>query len=78
MQNILDTYKMRAREFISKHVEINEHDWQEFSKIMEYIELPKNRYLTQNGEVENYLYYLAEGVIRIFVRNHQQEYTFTF
>lgn len=78
MEGILDNYKNRARKFILQHVKINDHDWQEFSKILEYKEFSKNSFLTKNGEVENYLYFLIEGAVRLFNKFENHEYTLRF
>lgn len=44
----------------------SEEDWEEFFKLWKTVKIPKRRVLTRQGEIEPYLYFVIEGVQRIY------------
>ncbi|RLD74102.1 MAG: Crp/Fnr family transcriptional regulator [Bacteroidetes bacterium] len=71
-------YKAQIRGFISSIVPFSDKDWALFDKRLVYKEFEKNEILLRAGEVENYMYFLVEGVTRIFQFQNDIEYTLRF
>ena len=71
-------YKEKLRHFINHIVPISELDWSLFDKRLSYKEYKKNDTLSHTGEVENYMYFLVEGVTRLSHMRNGVEYTLRF
>lgn len=71
-------YLEQIRAFINSIVPITDHDWCLFEKRLACKEYSKNELLLQTGEVESYIYFMVEGVTRIFHFNDEVEYTLRF
>jgi len=71
-------YKEQIRGFISSIVPFSDKDWSLFNKNLIYKEFGKNEILLRAGEVENFMYFLVEGVTRIFQYKNNIEYTLRF
>jgi len=71
-------YIAQVRGFISSIVPFSDKDWSLFDKRLVYKEFEKNEILLRTGEVENYMYFLVEGVTRIFQYKNDIEYTLRF
>jgi len=71
-------YKEQIRGFLSSIVPFSDKDWFLFSKRLVYKEFEKNEIILRAGEVENFMYFLVEGVSRIFQYNNYIEYTLRF
>jgi len=72
------SYKKQLHAFINNLVNINKADWEIFNKHLHFKEYDKNEVLQRAGETENYMYFLVEGVTRIFHINDNIEYTLRF
>jgi CRP-like cAMP-binding protein len=71
-------YKTQIRGFISSIVPFSDKDWALFDKRLNYKEFDKSELLLRAGEIENYLYFLVDGVTRIFQYKNDIEYTLRF
>jgi len=68
----------RIRGFIHAITPISDMDWDLFLKRLHYKEFSKNELLLRAGEVENYMYFMVEGITRIFQQKNDVEYTLRF
>lgn len=71
-------YKDQLQAYINQIVPITDLDWTLFEKRLHFKEYDKNELLSENGEVENYMYFLVEGVTRICHFKNDIEYTLRF
>lgn len=71
-------YKQQLRGFINYVVPITENDWELFDKRLFLKEFEKGELLIRAGETENFMYFLMEGVTRIFHYSDNIEYTLRF
>ena len=71
-------YKVQIREFLRSIVPFSDNDWTLFDKRLVYKEFNKNELFVRAGDVENYLYFLVDGVTRIFQFKNDMEYTLRF
>ncbi len=68
-------YKGQLRDYINHIVPITQLDWSLFDKRLYYKEYSKNSILSETDEVENYMYFLVEGVTRICHFKNESDYT---
>ncbi len=71
-------YKDQLRAYINHIVPITAFDWELFDQRLHYKEYNKNDLLSETGEVENYIYFIVEGVTRICHYKNGVEYTLRF
>ena len=71
-------YKNQLHAFINNLVVISKADWELFNEHLYFKEYDKNEVLLRAGETENFMYFLVEGVTRIFHFNDNIEYTLRF
>jgi CRP-like cAMP-binding protein len=71
-------YKAQIRGFLNSVVPFSDKDWSLFNKSLTYKEFEKNEIILRAGEVENFMYFLVDGVSRIFQYNNDMEYTLRF
>jgi len=71
-------YKKQIRGFLSSIVPYSDNDWELFNKHLVYKVFAKNELLLRAGEVENFMYFLVDGVTRIFQYKNDIEYTLRF
>ena len=71
-------YKEQIRGFLSSIVPFSDNDWVLFNERLTYKEFEKNELLLRAGEVENFMYFLVNGVTRIFQNKNDIEYTLRF
>jgi len=71
-------YKAQIRGFLNSIVPFPDNDWALFNKRLTYKEFEKNELLLRAGEVENFMYFLVDGVTRIFQLKNDAEYTLRF
>jgi CRP-like cAMP-binding protein len=55
-----------------------EKDWISFSSIWKPFEAKRKEIITSPGEIEKFLYFVAEGVQRVFYQDEQHEATLVF
>ena len=71
-------YKAQIREFLNRIVPFSDDDWALFNSRLAFKEFEKNELLLRAGEVENFMYFLVDGVTRIFQNKNDIEYTLRF
>lgn len=71
-------YTDQIRDFINSIVPITDIDWDSFYRRLIYKEYKKNELFVQVGEIENYMYFLVDGVTRIYHYKNGTEYTLRF
>lgn len=71
-------YLNQLLDFINYIVPVPVDDWVHFSNRLNFKTFDKGELLTRAGDVENYMYFLLEGVTRIFQMKNGIEYTLRF
>ncbi len=71
-------YLNQIRGFINSIAPITDQDWHLFEKRLIYKEFSKNEILLYAGDVEQYIYFMTEGITRIFQHKNDTEYTLRF
>jgi len=69
----------KIRNYIETITEVNDEDWNFFSSKLHKKQFPKKTIITQIGEVENYISFIEEGIIRLLIpKNKEEDITFGF
>lgn len=55
-----------------------EEDWHRFTAIVEPVVYQKNDFLIQAGQVEQYIYYVVEGIVRLFLNDDGKDISLDF
>lgn len=71
-------YKQQLKDYINYIVPISELDWSLFESRLKYKEYCKDEVLTETSSIENYMYFLMDGVTRIYHFKNNDEYTLRF
>lgn len=66
------------RKFIDTISPMNDSDWNFFSSKLQEITLDKNTPLLKVGKIENYLYFISKGIIRLYIPRVESDLTFGF
>lgn len=66
------------RNFIDNISPMNDADWSFFSAKLEKVKLEKNTPLLKVNRIENYLYFIKKGMVRIYLPNEDSDLTFGF
>ena len=66
------------KKFINNIFPINDSDWIFFSSKLKKVKLEKKNTLLKTGEVENHLYFLSKGIIRLYIPRIENDITFGF
>ncbi len=66
------------RKFIENITLINDSDWHFFSLKLQEVKLKKYSILLTIGEVENHLYFISKGIVRLYVPREESDLTFGF
>ena len=53
-------------------------DWLRFIPIVESVTYDKNEFLIQAGQVERHIYYLVEGMVRLFINDNGKDISLDF
>ncbi len=69
---------IQIRGFINSIAPITDQDWHLFEKRLIYKEFSKNEILLNAGDIEQYIYFMTEGITRIFQHKNDTEYTLRF
>ncbi|SFC04663.1 Crp/Fnr family transcriptional regulator [Spirosoma endophyticum] len=72
--NNLDRLRQRFDTFTPQ----TDEDWNRFTAIVEPVTYQKNDFLIQAGQVEQYIYYVAEGMVRLFLNNDGKDISLDF
>lgn len=73
MQNLLS-----LKNAMGERVNITDAEWMMMMPRLEFLELEKNTLLVAEGEVEQYVYFIAEGVTRSFFERNNRDISFEF
>ncbi|HPH99323.1 MAG TPA: Crp/Fnr family transcriptional regulator [Chitinophagaceae bacterium] len=65
-------------EFLKKQFPISEKDWQTFSNCLEAKTFCKKKIILQAGKIENYLYFIDTGILRVYSIKKDKEITIGF
>lgn len=67
-----------VKKFIDTIYPMNPSDWDFFTSKLNKESVPKNTTLLKVGAVENHLSFIAEGVVRLYIPEEEQDITFGF
>jgi CRP-like cAMP-binding protein len=67
-----------VRQYFEKFVDLNDYLWSLFTDKIEYVEYEKGETILKQGEVENYVYILESGAVRLFIPQEDNDITFGF
>lgn len=68
----------KLRKYIEQFISISNTDWDFFASKFLQVEYPKKTILLHTGQVENYLSFLDQGIIRFFIPGEENDLTFVF
>ncbi len=63
------------RAFLNDKIRIDQEDWQHIADSFHYEEEAKNAILTNQGSIENRLYFLVEGVVHLYHDDGEKDIT---
>ena len=66
------------RSSFEKFITLNDYIWSQFTDKLESVTIPKNTVILNQGEVENYISIIEEGVVRFVIPGEEMETTFGF
>ncbi|MBD2754276.1 Crp/Fnr family transcriptional regulator [Spirosoma validum] len=72
--NNLDRLRQRFDTLASQ----TDEEWSQFVPVVESVDYEKNDFLLQAGQVENYIYYVVEGVVRLFLNDDGKDISLDF
>jgi CRP-like cAMP-binding protein len=70
----LDRLHQRFNEFTP----LSDEEWLRFTPIVEAVSYAKNDFLIQEGQVERYIYYIADGMVRLFLNDNGKDVSIDF
>jgi len=68
----------QIREYFEKNFELTEQDWQIFSSKLIQREFEKKHLLLRQGQIENHLSFIQQGIVRFYIANQSSDLTFSF
>ncbi len=69
----------KIKKYIDDNIHpINRSDWEFFSSKLYKKEVHKNTTLIKIGEVENYISFISEGIVRLYIPKEENDLTFGF
>ena len=68
----------KIKEFLNSIVQIDEEEWTIIAQKLELCTYPKKTVILNLGQVENYLYFIEEGLIRYYIPKDENDLTFGF
>lgn len=75
----MDSYLNQFREYLTRFVEIDDGEWDNFTSMLRIKKVKKKEIILRKDEFCNELYFLAEGLLRIyFLDEFGEEKTFHF
>ena len=66
------------RRYFEKFVDLNDYLWSLFTDKIEFIALEKGTTILKQGEIENYVYIIESGAVRLFIPQEDNNITFGF
>lgn len=67
-----------VKKFIDSIYPLNDADWDYFSSKLRKEKIDKNATIIKIGEIENYLSFISEGIVRLYIPKEESELTFGF
>ncbi|MCB9203013.1 MAG: Crp/Fnr family transcriptional regulator [Flavobacteriales bacterium] len=64
--------------FLSDKMFISKEDWEEIKQVVQEQEICKKDFLLQQGKIEKCIYFILDGVFRIYIENIDKEITIDF
>ena len=61
------------RQYINRIAPLADEDWEKFSSRLQKLSLPKHSILVREGQVCNEVYFIASGLVRLYVMNDGKE-----
>ena len=68
----------QIKKIISDISPISDDGWKNFSSMISFKTYKTNEYITRAGEVENYLYIILKGAVRLYITKGEKDLTFDF
>ncbi|CAG4999186.1 hypothetical protein DYBT9275_02173 [Dyadobacter sp. CECT 9275] len=68
----------KIRAYFEKIIEMTDSDWEQFSSKLVRQEFPKNHVFLAAGQIENYLSFIEEGIVRFYIPKEENDLTFAF
>ena len=69
---------MKIRELFNNDVQFDDNEWNSIENLLIERSFKKGEYLVSEGEVENYINLIIEGVCRVYYVKKGIEYTYVF
>jgi cAMP-binding proteins - catabolite gene activator and regulatory subunit of cAMP-dependent protein kinases len=66
------------RAYYERVTELSESDWQYIAALFEYVKFSKGETITEQGNIEHFLYFIEQGIIRYYICDETVETTFDF
>lgn len=68
----------KIKDYLDSIATVSETDWEFLLSKMEICNFPKKTILLKTGQVENYLYFIEEGIVRYYLPKDENDLTFGF
>ena len=68
----------RIREYFEQVINLSDADWAFFASKLTEVTFPKKQQLLCAGKTENYLSFIASGIVRYYIPKEEQDLTFAF
>ena len=68
----------RIRYFLEQIAKVSDEDWHIFSSFLKLQTIPKKKVFHKIGEVENYISFIEEGMVRLFIPTEDPDKEITF
>ena len=72
--NAIDSLRQRLEELAP----LSDEQWLRFLPIVESVSYNRNDYLVQAGQVERYIYFVAKGMVRLFLNDNGKDVSLDF
>lgn len=73
-----DNVLVRLRQRLDTFAFQTDDDWLRFTPIIEPVTYRKNDFLIKTGQVEKYIYYIDEGLVRLFLNDNGKDISLDF
>jgi CRP-like cAMP-binding protein len=71
--SIMETPFNVFKEYTSRFVQFLPEELAFYEQKVEYLEIPRKGVILNEGEIENYLYFILDGVTRVYFNGHKRE-----
>ena len=66
------------KDFLNQHFELSSSDWVKIEKQFKPVECSKNQILTKAGQTEDRMYFILQGVVRLYYELDHKDITLNF